>query len=176
MAEKIARIGEEELEELGAKEVGEEKEVYARTGERTIYTANVTDRPDRIKENAKRAVDEGVNGLMVNYLTAGISTLQTLAEDPDIGVLRSLNIDQGIADEDHFVIPQTHLLHGANEHFRMGLVLQDIFVPQDGNEKLVQSEVLKYLPRESSKLIGGDRELKPPFLKPLKHFAAPGSR
>ncbi|MBI5968045.1 MAG: 2,3-diketo-5-methylthiopentyl-1-phosphate enolase [Deltaproteobacteria bacterium] len=63
-----------------------EKEVFARTGERTIYTVNVTDRPDRMKMNAKRAVDGGVNGLMVNYLTAGISALQALAEDPAIHV------------------------------------------------------------------------------------------
>ena len=90
-----------------------EKEVYARTGERTIYTANVTDRPDRIKENAKRAVDEGVNGLMVNYLTAGISTLQTLADDPDIGVPILAHLDfAGVFYESPFSGLSSHLVLG----------------------------------------------------------------
>ncbi len=64
----------------------QEKRAFEVKGERTLYTVNVTDRPDRMRENARRAVDQGVNGLMVNYLTAGISTLQTLAEDPEINV------------------------------------------------------------------------------------------
>jgi 2,3-diketo-5-methylthiopentyl-1-phosphate enolase len=90
-----------------------EQEVYARTGERTLYTVNVTDRPDRIKENAKRAVDEGVNGLMVNYLTAGISTLQTLADDPDIGVPILAHLDfAGVFYESPFSGLSSHLVLG----------------------------------------------------------------
>ncbi len=63
-----------------------ERKAFEETGERTLYTVNVTDRPDRMLENAKRAVDLGVNGLMVNYLTVGISALSMLADDPDINV------------------------------------------------------------------------------------------
>jgi 2,3-diketo-5-methylthiopentyl-1-phosphate enolase len=54
------------------------------TGEPTLYLASVTDRPDRVLENARRAVEAGANGLMLTPLSTGIATLQMLAEDPEI--------------------------------------------------------------------------------------------
>ena len=59
---------------------------YEETGHRTIHFANVTDRPDRLVENARRAVDAGATGLMVDYMTVGISALSMLADDPDLDV------------------------------------------------------------------------------------------
>lgn len=66
--------------------MAEAKRYYEETGNKVLYTVNITDSADKIKDNAKRALDAGANALMLNYLTAGISTLQSLAEDPEINV------------------------------------------------------------------------------------------
>lgn len=63
-----------------------EKKVFEATGEHTLYTLNVTDRPDKMLKLAKQAVSNGANALMINYLTVGISGMQMLAEDPEINV------------------------------------------------------------------------------------------
>jgi 2,3-diketo-5-methylthiopentyl-1-phosphate enolase len=62
------------------------KKVFEETGHRVIYLASVTDRPDRMREKAHRAVEAGATGLMVTPLTTGIGALQMLAEDPAIEV------------------------------------------------------------------------------------------
>jgi 2,3-diketo-5-methylthiopentyl-1-phosphate enolase len=59
---------------------------YDETGHRTLYFVNITDRPDRLVQNAYRALEAGATGLMVDYLTVGISALSMLAEDPAIAV------------------------------------------------------------------------------------------
>ena len=90
-----------------------EKKAYEETGERTIYTVNVTDRPDRMLENAKRAIDLGVNGLMVNYLTVGISALTMLADDPDITVPILAHLDfAGVMYESCYSGISSHLVLG----------------------------------------------------------------
>jgi len=58
----------------------------AETGQKTLYFYNVTDRPDRLVDNAKQAIELGANALMVNYVVVGISALSILADDPDINV------------------------------------------------------------------------------------------
>jgi 2,3-diketo-5-methylthiopentyl-1-phosphate enolase len=63
-----------------------EKRVFEETGEHTLYLPSITDRPDKMLENAKRAIDAGANGLMVTPLTTGFGAVQMLAEDPDIQV------------------------------------------------------------------------------------------
>jgi 2,3-diketo-5-methylthiopentyl-1-phosphate enolase len=63
-----------------------QKHAYEVTGEKTIYLTSITDRPDRVIENAKRAIDAGANGLMITPLSTGIATIQMLAENPDIQV------------------------------------------------------------------------------------------
>lgn len=62
------------------------RQVYEETGHRVLYAANVTDGAGKVLDNAKRAIDAGVNAIMINYLTVGISALQALAEDPDVNV------------------------------------------------------------------------------------------
>jgi 2,3-diketo-5-methylthiopentyl-1-phosphate enolase len=64
----------------------EAKRVYEETGHRVLFTPNVTDTAGKVLDNAKRAIDTGANAIMINYLTVGISAMQTLAEDPDINV------------------------------------------------------------------------------------------
>ncbi|MBU7024423.1 MAG: ribulose 1,5-bisphosphate carboxylase [Theionarchaea archaeon] len=55
-------------------------------GEKTLYAVNVTDRVPKVLENAEKAIELGTNCIMINYLTAGISVLRALAEDPSITV------------------------------------------------------------------------------------------
>lgn len=55
-------------------------------GEKTLYAVNITDRTDRLKENAYRALDAGANMLMVNYNTIGLDATQMITEDPQINV------------------------------------------------------------------------------------------
>jgi len=62
------------------------RRAYEETGEKTLYFVNVTDRADRLVENARRAIEAGASALMVNYLVVGISALSILADDPDINV------------------------------------------------------------------------------------------
>jgi len=59
---------------------------YEETGKRTLYFVNITDRPDRLVQNAYRAVEAGASAIMVDYLTVGISALSMLADDPAIAV------------------------------------------------------------------------------------------
>lgn len=56
------------------------------TGEKTLYTVNVTDRADRAIEKAEKVLDLGVNALMINTFSAGFSTARTIAEDSSIDV------------------------------------------------------------------------------------------
>ena len=63
-----------------------EKEVYEETGEHTLYTVNITDRLPRMFDLAKRCIDAGVNGMMVNYLAVGPEAMRALADDPAINV------------------------------------------------------------------------------------------
>ena len=60
------------------------RQVFEETGHRTLYFVNITDRPDRLLDNARRAVDAGASGLMVDQTTVGIAALSMLAEDPSL--------------------------------------------------------------------------------------------
>lgn len=70
-----------------------ERKVYEQTGEHTLYTVNITDRADKIRDNALRAIEYGANGLMLNYYTAGFDIAQSLAEDKNINVPLMAHID-----------------------------------------------------------------------------------
>ncbi len=63
-----------------------EKQVFEETGEHTLYTVNVTDKIPKVFKNARRAVELGVNALMINYLAVGFPVLQALAEDKSLNV------------------------------------------------------------------------------------------
>ncbi|MCR4428696.1 MAG: RuBisCO large subunit C-terminal-like domain-containing protein [Caldiserica bacterium] len=62
------------------------KRVYEETGNKVLYTVNITDEPDKLIENAYKAIEAGANALMINFLTAGFSSLKALAENKDINV------------------------------------------------------------------------------------------
>ncbi len=55
-------------------------------GEKTLYAFNITDRTDKLKDNAYRAIENGANCLMVNYFTIGLDAARMLAEDSNINV------------------------------------------------------------------------------------------
>ena len=74
------------LEERVKKFMAMEKRAYEETGEHTLYAVNITDSIDKLKDNAKRAIDLGANCIMVNAYTAGQAALKMLADDPEINV------------------------------------------------------------------------------------------
>jgi 2,3-diketo-5-methylthiopentyl-1-phosphate enolase len=63
-----------------------ERRAFEETGEHTLYTVNVTDRPDKLIDNALKAIDLGVNALMVNYMLVGLDATRLLCEDPRVTV------------------------------------------------------------------------------------------
>ncbi|MEG1619571.1 MAG: RuBisCO large subunit C-terminal-like domain-containing protein [Eubacterium sp.] len=62
------------------------KKADAVKGEKTLYAFNITDRTERLIENAHKVIDLGGNCLMVNYNTIGLDAARMLAEDPEINV------------------------------------------------------------------------------------------
>jgi len=59
---------------------------HRETGRKVLYTVNVTDRPDRMFEKARKAVKAGASALMVNVYSTGYGAMQAIAEDPAINV------------------------------------------------------------------------------------------
>lgn len=57
------------------------------TGRNVVYIPNVTERPDRMLDTARAAVDAGAQAVMVAYATVGYGGLQTLAETVGVPVL-----------------------------------------------------------------------------------------
>jgi 2,3-diketo-5-methylthiopentyl-1-phosphate enolase len=62
------------------------EQVHQQTGHRAAYCPNVTDRPDKIVENARRAVELGAGMVMVNAVAAGLGMVQAVAEEPAVTV------------------------------------------------------------------------------------------
>jgi 2,3-diketo-5-methylthiopentyl-1-phosphate enolase len=89
------------------------------TGEKTLYFCNITDRPDRLMDNAHRALDAGVNALMVNYLVVGVSMLAD-APDIDVPILAHLDFSGAIYGDpwsgvaSHLVLGKLPRLAGAD--------------------------------------------------------------
>lgn len=90
-----------------------EKQVFEETGEHTLYTVNISDSVPKIFKNAKRAVELGVNALMINYVAVGLPVLQALAEDPEINVPILAHMDvAGVLYMSPF--------HGMSSHLVLG--------------------------------------------------------
>ncbi len=83
------------------------------TGEKTIYTINVTDKPSKVLENAEKVIELGANGLMINYLAVGLPILRELTEDPSVKVPVLGHMDvSGAMYESHFSGVSSILLLG----------------------------------------------------------------
>ncbi|MFF8189142.1 RuBisCO large subunit C-terminal-like domain-containing protein [Microbacterium sp. NPDC016588] len=63
------------------------REAANETGIETVYIPNVTDRPDRMIDTARRAVDAGARAVMATYATVGYGALEALTEAVDVPVL-----------------------------------------------------------------------------------------
>ncbi len=63
------------------------REAADETGVETVYAPNVTTRPDRLLENAHRAVDAGARVVMVNFAAVGYGALEALAESVGVPIL-----------------------------------------------------------------------------------------
>jgi len=61
------------------------KEVEEDTGHLVRYCVNITDRPDRMIENALRATEAGAGALLVNFITTGLGALEAI-RDLDINI------------------------------------------------------------------------------------------
>ena len=58
------------------------------TGQRVLYTPHITAQPEQLLKNAEIALENGANGLMVNFFAAGFNSLQTLRTqiDPNVPI------------------------------------------------------------------------------------------
>ena len=81
------------LKERVTKFMAKEKQVFEETGEHTLYSVNITDSIDKIKDNAYRAIEYGANAIMLNVYTSGHGALQMLANDPNINVPILAHVD-----------------------------------------------------------------------------------
>lgn len=57
------------------------KRAAERTGKETLYLVNITDRPTRMKDNAKAAIQAGAKGCLVNFVFAGMDSLAEICEE-----------------------------------------------------------------------------------------------
>jgi 2,3-diketo-5-methylthiopentyl-1-phosphate enolase len=62
------------------------QEAEQATGQKLLYFTNLTGSTFKLKDNAKRAISAGANGLLFNVLAYGFDALAELAADPDINV------------------------------------------------------------------------------------------
>lgn len=56
------------------------------TGREVLYVVNITDSPSKMYKKARKVIEMGGNGLMVNTFTVGYAALADLASDPAITV------------------------------------------------------------------------------------------
>lgn len=63
------------------------KKAYEETGNKCIYAPHLVERADKIKDTAKRYIEWGATGLMLNVVLGhNFEVLKILREDPDINV------------------------------------------------------------------------------------------
>ena len=60
------------------------RDTERRTGEKKIYLANITDEADRLIELHDMCVKNGVNALMVNVMTVGLSPIRKLRRHTEV--------------------------------------------------------------------------------------------
>lgn len=90
-----------------------ERQAFEEKGEHTLYAVNVTDEIPQVFENAHRAVELGVNAIMVNYLATGFPVLRALAEDPKVNVpiLGHMDVAGAMYESEY---------HGLSSHLVLG--------------------------------------------------------
>ena len=71
------------------------RKAESETGDKKLYAVNVTDDPDRCMQNAKAAVNNGANALLVNFLPAGMGLIAALCRHSKINVPILAHLDFG---------------------------------------------------------------------------------
>ncbi len=71
------------------------RQAEAETGEKKLYMVNVTDEPERALRKAEKAVEAGATGIMINFLTAGLGLLSSLARNSKVNVPILAHLDFG---------------------------------------------------------------------------------
>ncbi len=71
------------------------RQAETETGEKKLYMVNVTDEPERALGRAEKAVEAGATGVMINYLTAGLGLLSSLARNRKVNVPILAHLDFG---------------------------------------------------------------------------------
>jgi len=132
------------------------------TGEKKIYTPNITDRVDRLKDNAYRAIEAGANGLMVNIYTVGYTAFQMLAEDPNIQVPILAHPDYAAAT---FSAPDT----GVASYLMMGK-----FVRMSGADIMIYSTHFGKISIMRDRYIQTAQALRYPLYHIKDAFPGPG--
>lgn len=66
--------------------IGAARQAERETGQKLIYFTNLTGPTSKLRENARRAIDAGANGLLFNVLSYGFDALAELANDSSIDV------------------------------------------------------------------------------------------
>jgi 2,3-diketo-5-methylthiopentyl-1-phosphate enolase len=61
-------------------------QVYEVTGHRAVYCPNITDRPEKVVENARRAQELGAGMVMLNGVSSGLGVIQAVAEEPNVTI------------------------------------------------------------------------------------------
>lgn len=87
--------------------------VRRETGHTVLYAGNVTDEPERCLAKAIKAVENGANAIMVNYLPTGMAILSSLARHEKIRVPILAHLDFGgalYASPFHGI--SSHLIYG----------------------------------------------------------------
>ena len=70
-------------------------------GEKTIYFINVTDNNDKIFKNIETVQKHGGNGMLINYIPQGMTTVKMVAEDPSTKIPIQMHMDMaGVWYED----------------------------------------------------------------------------
>lgn len=62
------------------------EQVHEETGHRAVYCPNITDRPERVVENARSAQELGAGMVMINGVSAGLGVIQAVAEASDVTI------------------------------------------------------------------------------------------
>ncbi|RDY31993.1 RuBisCO large subunit C-terminal-like domain-containing protein [Lachnotalea glycerini] len=137
------------------------EKAYKETGKKVLYIPNITDRQDRMFEKAHKAIDMGVEALMVNVHATGYGTMSALAEDDSINVpLLAHPCYSGTSYMGSSTGMSSHIIHGKF----MRLEGADMVVYNCSYGK-VPSLVERYV-RIGQSLLSDFHGLKPTFPSP----------
>jgi len=59
------------------------KKAESKTGKKTLYAANISSRPEYIKDYARKAIELGASVLMMNIVYTGLPVVQMISEDEE---------------------------------------------------------------------------------------------